>query len=150
MITRTYLVLMPDETPTTAIDILVVSDPGTPDAPVLTAGDAEYFEWRGRPLRIPVLAVDGATEGFVPRLRLGFGVSIIPWSVGASAGLPSVQLSESLMGSVSLGSGTPNLADPNDDPVIRLTGTVNTAGEYYIVTLMCPEAKDEDHSNTGR
>jgi hypothetical protein len=148
MISRTYLVLMPDETPTTPLDILVESDPGTPDAPVIV-GDAAYFEWRGRPLRIPVLAVDGTDEGFVPRLRLGFSLSILPWSNSASAGLPSVQPSESLLGTVTVGSGTPNLADPNDEAVIRLIGTADTAGQYYIVSLMCPEAKDEDRSNTG-
>jgi len=150
MITRTYLVLMPAESPTTPVDIFVRSDPGSPDAQVIQ-GDAAYCEWRGRPLRVAVTAAEGASEGFVPRLRLGFGVSVATWSPGA-AGVapPAVQLSESLLGTITaLGSGTPNLADQSGEPVVRLTGTAETAGFCYIVTLMCPEAKDEDRSNTA-
>lgn len=152
MITRTYVVQMPDEGPTTPLDILVESDPGSPDAPV-TAGDAAYYEWRGRPLRIPVLAADGVDEGFVPRLRLGFLVTITPIAAAIQTDLPGVQLSESLASLASTDGGptinVPTLADPGGEAAIRLVGGAGTAGLFYVVTLMCPEAKDEDRSNTG-
>jgi len=152
MITRTYIVQMPLEGPTTPLDILVESAPGSQDDPVLP-GDGKYYEWRGRPLRFPVLAAAGAAGGFVPRLRLGFLVTITPIAAAIQTDLPGVQLSESLAELASTDSGPsiniPTLADPSGEAAIRLIGGVATAGLFYVVTLMCPEAKDEDRSNTG-
>lgn len=152
MITRTYIVEMPSEVSTTPLDILVESAPGSPDAPALP-GDGKYFEWRGRPLRIPELAAAGASGGFVPRLRLGFLVTITPIAAAIQTDLPGVQLSESLASLASTDSGPsiniPTLADPGGEAAIRLVGGTETSGLFYVVTLMCPEAKDEDRSNTG-
>ncbi len=151
MITRTYVVQMPEESPTAPLDILVESAPGSPDAPIVA--DGIYYEWRGRPLRIPVLAAAGVSEGFVPRFRLGFTVTITPIAATVIADLPGVQLSESLASLASTDSGPslniPTLADPGGEAAIRLTGSADTSGLFYLVMLMCPEAKDEDRSNTG-
>jgi len=151
MITRTYIVQMPnDDTP---LDILVESAPGSPDAPELPAGGGKYYEWRGRPLRIPVLAADGADEGFVPRLRLGFIVTVTSISPFIQGDLPGLQLSESLASLASTDSGPsiniPTLADPGGEAAIRLVGGDGTQDLFFAVSLMCPEAKDEDRSNTG-
>lgn len=153
MITRTYVVQMPnDDTP---LDILVESAPGSQDAPVVISGgdDGSYYEWRGRPLRFPVLAAAGASGGFVPRLRLGFTVTVTPISPFICDSLPGVQLSESLASLASTDSGPsiniPTLADPSGEAVIRLVGGDDTQALFFTVTLMCPEAKDEDRSNTG-
>ncbi len=152
MITRTYIVQMPSEGADTPLDILVTSAPGSQSAPALP-GDGKYYECRGRPLRIPVLAAAGPDEGFVPRTRLGFVVSITPIAADIQTDLPGVQLSESLASLASTDSGPsiniPTLADPNGEPAIRLTGGDGTQGLFYVVTLMCPEAKDEDRSSTG-
>lgn len=151
MITRTYIVQMPVETPTAPLDILVVSAPGAPSAPALP-GDGKYYEWRGRPLRIPVLAAGGAAGGFVPRCALGFIATISPIAAAVSAKLPGVQLSASLGSLASTDSGPsiniPTLADPGGKPAIRLVGDNTTAGLFYVVTLVCPEAKDEDRQGT--
>jgi hypothetical protein len=152
MITRTYVVQMPEESPTAPLDILVVNTPGSPDAPALP-GDGKYYEWRGRPLRIPVLAAEGASAGFVPRTRLGFIATISPIAAAVSPSLPGVQLSESLASLASTDSGPsiniPTLSDPNGQPAIRLIGDASTAGLFFVVTLMCPEAKDEDRNGTA-
>ncbi len=150
MITRTYVVQMPgSETPTAPVDILVQSAPGTTNAPVISGGTGAYYEVRGRPLRIPVLAAQGQGAGFVPRLTLGLAVSLVPLSTAANGpDLPGVQLSASLASLASL-DGTiaiPAFADPGGQPAIRLTGSANTEGHFYLLTLQVPEGKDEDRA----
>jgi hypothetical protein len=148
MLSRLYVVQMPEEVPTTPLDILVESAPGSKDAPALP-GDGAYYEWRGRPLRLETLAADGVSGGFVPRLRLGFAVTITPYRQGVVTGVPGTQLSASLVGDVSTTDGGPSinvpaLPDPNGEPAIRLSGDVTTAGAVYLVTLLCPEAKEDN------
>lgn len=150
MISRTYVVQMPSgESPATPLDILVQSDPGTTDAPVVAGGTGAYYELRGRPLRIPVLAAQGQSAGFVPRLNLGFSLSLIPLSVAVGGpALPGVQLSASLASLASV-DGTipiPAFADPGGEPVIRLTGSADTLGLFFLLALQVAEGKDEDRS----
>ncbi|MBV8721701.1 MAG: hypothetical protein JO277_06105 [Candidatus Eremiobacteraeota bacterium] len=153
MITRTYVVKMPTSSPTTPLDILVTNSPGTQAAPVVAGTDGAYYEWLGRPLRVPVLAAAGASGGFVPRLALGFLVSITRIAAAIVTDLPGVQLSQSLASLASTDGGPtisiPLLADPNGNPAIRLVGGANTAGDYFVVTLMCPEAKDVDRDSAA-
>jgi hypothetical protein len=154
MITRTYVVKMPEEVATTPLYILVTDDPGSQDAPVVAGTDGAYYEIRGRPLRIPVLASEGPSEGFVPRCRLGFLVSVTAFNTSSPVVMPRAQLSESLTQNLSsTDSGptisVPTLADPSGSPAILMLGSTGTEGGVYLVTLMCPEAKDEDRSNTG-
>lgn len=149
MISRLYIVKMPQESPGTPLDILVQANPGSKDAPVDT-GDGAYYELRGRPLRLETLVGD---TGFVPRLRLGFTVSIT--SLGtAPTRRPGVQLSESLVGDLSSTDAgpalnVPVLPDPGGEPVIRLNGANSTAGNYYLVALQCAQAADDDRSGSG-
>lgn len=157
MITRTYIVKMPTSSPTTPLDILVMNSPGTQAVPIVAGTDGAYYEWRGRPLRIPVLS-GGApptaaqiAAGFVPRLRLGFIVVVTPISAAIATDLPGVQLSSSLASLASTDAGPtlniPAFADPGGNPSIRLIGGAGTAAKFFAVTLMCPEASDEDRSS---
>lgn len=153
MLSRQYVVQMPDESPSTALDILVQSAPGSQDEPV-TVADAAYYEWRGRPLRLEVLAADGVAGGFVPRLRLGFLVTVTQYGPGPGTGLPEVQLSESLAGDLSSTDAGPSITiplftDPNGEPAIRLNGGADTAGQQYLVSLLCPEAKEDNAPRGG-
>lgn len=153
MNTRTYVVKMPTSVSTTPLDILVQNSPGTQAAPVVAGGDGAYYEMLGRPLRIPVLAAAGASAGFVPRLRLGFSLSIAPIKTAIVTDLPGVQLSASLASLSSTDSGptisVPALADPAGGPAIRLIGGAGTAGGVFVVTLQVLEAKDVDRDSTG-
>ena len=148
MISRTYVVLMPSGgEAATPVNIPVQDDPGLPTAPA-TQGSAAWFEWRGRPLRFETVAGD---PGFVPRLRLGFGFSIVPLvslATPISTVVPSVAFSESLVQDMSILT-MPVLADPSGMPAIQLTGSSSTAGHTYLVTLQIMEAKDEDRTAEG-
>lgn len=163
MIHREYIVKMPTTAPTTPLDIIVQGYPGSQDAPISVAGgttpvgwsgsDGAYYELRGRPLRLPVLAAAGQMGGFVPRLNLGFTLSILPVKTAIVTDIPGVQLSQTLdsLASTDIGPtiNIPVLADPAYGPVIRLTGGAATAGTYWILHLLVMEAKDEDRSATG-
>ncbi len=121
-----------------------------------TNNDGAYYELRARPLRIPVLS-GGApptaaqiSNGFVPRMRLGFALSVVPVATGIQTDVPGVQLSSSLVPALGItGLTLAALADPSYGPVIRLTGGANTAGKTYLVTLAIMEAKDEDRNAAG-
>jgi hypothetical protein len=148
MISRTYVVDMPaGEDAAVPVNILVQNNPGTIDAPV-AQGSASYFEWRGRPLRFESVYGD---PGFVPRLTLGFGLSVVPLvslTTPIAAVVPSVALSQSLIPDLSIFQVEP-LADPSGMPVIQLTGSSATASHAYLVTLQVMEAKDEDRTAEG-
>lgn len=159
MISRTYVVKMPTSSPATPVDILVQNAPGSQSAPVVAATDGAYYEWRGRPLRIPVLSggsppsTAAIAAGFVPRFRLGFTVSIVRIAAAIVTDLPGAQLSSSLAALSSTDSGptisVTSFPDPAGGPAIRLIGGTGTAGGVFQVTLECPEAKDEDREGTG-
>jgi len=148
MISRTYVVLMPSGGDAAVpVNVFVQNDPGTIAAPV-SQGSAAYFEWRGRPLRFETVAGD---PGFVPRLRLGFGLSVVPLvslTTPISTLVPSVALSESLVPDLSILT-VPVLADPSGMPAIQLTGSTDTAGHTYLVTLQVMDARDEDRTSEG-
>jgi hypothetical protein len=150
VISRTYIVKMPNEVSTNPIDILVQNNPGEQDAPVVAGGDGAYYEWRGLPLRLPNPAGDNS---FVPRLRLGFEIVVTPISTTISTDTPGVQLSASLASLSSTDGGptisVPAFADPVAGAAIRLTGGAGTAGKVFAVTLKVAEQRDEDRSPTG-
>lgn len=153
MLSRLYVVQMPSEVSTAPLDILVQSAPGSQDDPALP-GDGAYYEWRGRPLRLESLAADGAAGGFVPRLRLGFEVTVTRYAQGLVTDLPGVQLSESLVGDISTTDAGPSinfpvLPDPNGEPVIRLIGDDATSAGVFLVSLQCPEAKEDNAPRGG-
>lgn len=149
------MVLMPtgDEGPPPALDILVQNDPGTQADPVLVAGGGAYYETRGRPVRIPVLAAQGQSAGFVPRTRLGISLSIVSISSASSIPVPGTQLSASLASLSSTDAGptisVPTFADPSGQPAIRLQADADNEGEIFLVSLEIMEAKDEDRDPTG-
>ena len=140
---------MPSEVSTTPVDIFVETNPGTQDDPVI-AGESAYYEWRGLPLRLPNPA---GTNGFVPRLRLGFEVTVTGISAAVVTDLPGVQLSESLASLSSTDSGptisVPAFPDPVGGAAIRLVGGTGTGGKVFAVTLKVGEQRDEDRSPTG-
>lgn len=151
MQTRTYVVLMPEQTPNTPLDILVETDPGSQDAPVVAGTDGAYYEILGRAVRVPNPASGAAS--FVPRLRLGYSVTITPYGVTPLI-IPGVRLSESLVGDISSTDAGPTIsvavfADPAGGPAIRLVGANESAGQVYIVTLHITEPHDTDRSGTG-
>jgi len=173
---RTYIVQMPGTGfLTTDLDI-VVAVPGSNTAPVAygtspprtapPAGwggspsfDGAYYEWRGRTILIPVLSTAGGSlatgiqNGFVPRARLGFTLSINQIeNVAAAAILPKVLISKSLIGTFDDTVGVINaadLADPTYGPVIRLKNAAAVATLIYVVNFSIYEAKDEDRDPTG-
>lgn len=169
MLNRTYIVLMPTSSPTTALDIFVQSAPvvtasgtipiGNQANPVKVA-DAAWYEWRGRTLRFEQLALTaagGANPNFSPLARLGFEVSVTPIS-NASATTdvpPVVQLSASF-GSLASTDAGPTIAVPalpdnvTNGPMIRLIGSASTAGKFFSVTLKIFEDKDEGRTAGGR
>lgn len=104
--------------------------------------DGRYFEWRGRALRLESLF---GGSNFVPRLRLSFGISVI----GNSEVLPIIKPSASLVGTLPAAFAGLTLADPAYGPVLRLTNTVNTASNLYVVSFQLSEVKDEPHSPAG-
>lgn len=152
MIVRTYVVKMPNETPTTAVDILVQNSPGTQSAPVVAGGDGAYYEVLGRPFRIPVLAAAGQAGGFVSPLRLGFSIAVTPYSTAIATDLPGAQLSASLASLSSTDAGptisVPAFADPAGGPSLRLTGDTGTAGKVFLVSMFVAQARDADKSPT--
>lgn len=152
MITRTYVVRMPgEESPTTPVDILVENDPGAQDAPVGDETTGAYYEQLGRPLSIPNPASNASS--YIPRLRLGFVLSLTPIAGAALTAIPSVQLSESLAQLASTDAGptidVPSFPDPSDQPAIRLTGSAATQGRYFVLSLSIVEPADTDRSGTG-
>lgn len=151
MISRQYIVKMPNEVSTNPIDILVQNNPGSQAAPVVAGGDGAYYEWRGRPLRIPN---PSGSAGYVQRFRLGFLVSVTQYLNAVGTGLPGVQLSASLAKLSSTDAGptisVPAFADPAGGPSIRLIGGAATAGGVYMVMIQVAEPKDEDRNPTGR
>lgn len=151
MQTRTYVVRMPGvEAPTTPLDILVENAPGSQDAPEGDADNGAYYEVLGRSLRIPNPA---GTTGYVPRLRLGCTISIVPLAAAVSANLPGVQLSASLASFASTDSGptidVPAFADPSGGPAIRLIGSAATQNLYFLVTLSVVMPADVDRAGSG-
>lgn len=151
MINRQYIVKMPTSVATNPIDILIQNNPGTQAAPVVAGTDGAYYEWRGRPLRIPN---PSGTAGFVPRFRLGFIIGLVRISTAIVTDLPGVQLSASLASLSSTDAGptisVPAFADPAGGPAIRLIGGTNTAGGVFVLTLLVAQAKDDDRNPTGR
>lgn len=142
---------MPNSVATNPLDILVQNNPGTKTAPVVAGGDGAYYELRGRPLRVPNPV---GSAGPVPRLRLGFSLSIVQVLAAVSGTFPGAQLSASL---AALAAGStipvPTFTDPAGGPAIRLVGgtigEASTAGQIYIVSLLISEPKDEDRDPTG-
>lgn len=155
MINRTFIVKMPTSSSTTAVDIPVQSNPGTPTTPVTVATDAVYYEWRGRTLRfeqLKLLSTGAANPSWSPRARLGIQVSVQPLGNAAIVtDVPDVQLSASFGTFGVTGIAVPALADNvSAGPIIRLIGGAATAGKFFMVNLLIAEAKDEDLSPTGR
>ena len=156
MITRTYDILMPDDN--ADVDIHVEGDAnwgavGAASVAVASGDTGFYAEWRNRRLRIPIRAGTGTevAAGFVPRLRLGFGVSLTAVSVVIND-VPSVRFSRSLVGDVlstAAGATTPGdgtFPDTAGGATIRVRGNVSYSGEMFRLTLTIPEAKDEGAS----
>lgn len=144
MQSRQYVVKMPTAGGgTTALDILVLSDPGSKDAPVTAGTDGAYYEWLGRPVRFETESGD---DGFTPRLNLGPMVFITPIQASGQISMPGVQLSASLASLASTDSSpdvnVPALADGVNGPMIRLIGTADTAGDFFLVTLLIPTFAD--------
>jgi hypothetical protein len=152
MISRTYVVQMPGGGEAGhQLDILVQDDPGTQSDPVVLSSGA-YYEVRGRALRIPVLAAAGASAGFVPRLQLGFSISVTPIGDTVTS-IPAVQLSASLASLASTDTGPtiaiPAFADPNGQPAIRLTSDTDSDAGFFVVSLLISEQKDEDRDGAA-
>jgi hypothetical protein len=165
-IRRTYLVKMPTTAGTSPFfDVLPEGPVGTPSAPVrLTPpngttppngwqdfpnDNGQFYEIRGRTIRFETEEGD---DGFVPRARLGWIVSVMCID-GDSDGCnipPVVILSRSFI-------GTPpdsafvgiTVDDPSYGPVIRLINSPDTEGALYSVNLELEEQKDEDRSHVG-
>jgi hypothetical protein len=173
---RTYIVKMPgSQDAITYVDITVMGPVGTQAAPVSSAvggtpppvgwnggaSAAAFYEWRGRPLRIPVLAAptslatpSGVNSGFVPRLRLGWRLALQELAPsGISADFPAIVPSVSL-GSFAGGPAgaiipvTP-LLDPTYGPVLRVFSSVALANKVYAIHFSVFEQKDEDRDPLG-
>ena len=148
---RTYVVKMPTASPTGALDILVSTDPGEQSAPVTASTDGAYYEVLGRPVRFETESGD---TGFVPRLYAGFAVTITPIQASGQITLPGVQLSASLASLASTDSSpdiaVPALADGAGGPMIRLIGTADTAGDFFLVSLFIEDFATHDRNVTGR
>lgn len=158
MISRTYVVKMPESVSTNPLNIFVRNSPGTKAVPITSGTDGKYYEWRGRPLRFEQLALTSAgaaNSAFAPRARLGFLVTVTPIVAAISTDLPGVQLSASLTSLASTDSGPtiaiPALADDTTNgPMIRLIGGAGTAGKFFVVSLSVMEPNDEDRDPAGR
>ena len=160
MIHRTYIVKMPNETPTTPLDIVVEGFPGTNAVPIKTStapvgwsgGDGVYYEWTGRALRLPNKLSLGASQ-FIPRFLLGWSLSMYRINTAIVTDLPAVLLSQSLVDDLSSGDGSivsAPLTDPSYGPVIRLTGGAATAAAIFVVHLQVMQARDNDRVAAGR
>lgn len=156
MISRTYLVLMPSNAGATAqVDIPVEGNAnwgtvGATSGPVVAVGaDGFYVEQRNRRLRIPIKA---GNTGFVPRLRLGFSLSVQQVGGTGAANLLAIQLSQSLVGNVfsnaagATVTGDANLPDPSGVPVIRLLNTAAVQGLQFRIFLNVMTPEDDDPS----
>jgi hypothetical protein len=165
-IRRTFLVKMPSVAGTSPyFDVLAEGPVGAPDAPVrLTpaggttppAGwqdfpndDGQFYEIRSRPIRFETEEGD---DGFVPRSRLGWIVSVMcidSESDGCNIP-PVVILSRSFMGTPPDPAFTPiTIDDPDYGPVIRLINSPDTEGALYSVNIELAEQKDEDRAHAG-
>jgi hypothetical protein len=147
-----------------ALDIIVQGPVGSAAAPVQVAppgptvtvappgwvgGDGQFFEWRGRPIRIPILA---GNTGFVPRLRLGWKTAVYCADPGDGEGcfaIPCVLYSQSLIGTLNPPFNVAQIADPSYGPVIRLTNSGDVQGGIFVVHLNIYAAQDEDRAETG-
>lgn len=118
-----------------------------------------YYELRGRALRLEQIV---GQAGFTPRTRLGFHVSVTPWTDTSDpiavygALMPPVILSNSLSnaGANALGGDARTLVDPAYGPVIRIgNGAALHPGDMstplWIVNLQISENKDEDWAPLG-
>ncbi len=149
MITRAYVITMATGgegggDPDAPVDILIQDAPGAQTSPVVTADGAEYYEWRGRPVRFETTAADGVAGGFVPLMNLGLTFAITAIGSTPAAAVPAVQLSESLATlAADIGAAFP---DPGGEPAIRLTGSSAIEGRVYLLTVQIAQAQDEDQA----
>lgn len=164
MIHRTYIVKMPNETPTTPLDIVVEAYPGSQAAPISLAAspvtapvgwsgdDGAYYERTARPLHLPNKLSLGASQ-FIPAFLLGWSLTMYRINTAVVTDLPAVRLSQSLVNDLSSGDGlivSAPLTDPSYGPVIRLTGGANTASAIFVVHLQVMQARDNDRLSTGK
>jgi hypothetical protein len=154
---RTYIVKLPG---TGAIDIMPEGPVGSRSAPVQAedgtappagwnGGDGAYYEWRGRTLRFEKRAAVGAAGGFVPRLRLGWNLSLYRFqaAVAASYRTPGVIVSQSLIDTIAGGLiANTTIADPSYGPVIRLTTSAELADQIWVVHFSVAAEQDEDRA----
>lgn len=174
MIHRTYIVKAP--TTSDVLDIVVegpvgftstaaATTPGVkPYAPVQLSNapvgwngtDGAYYEILGKTLGVPLKALisGSANPAFVPRFRLGWGISFVSLDASILSAAPSVLLSQSLVGNLGTTDGTivlATLADPSYGPVIRLTGLSDEGflGQLFALHLRVMEPKDEDRNPIG-
>lgn len=164
MISRTYICRMPNVSGGSVnLDIAVRNAPGSKSAPVGTGGvvasaaNGAYYEWRGRQITFPTPAFlpGGAVNpASVPRARLGWRLSIYRYG-GVATDIPSVLLSQSIVGSLdSTETGGPiidplNLLDPAYGPVIRLGNAAVFDSQIFVVHFDLEEPKDEDRDPNG-
>lgn len=168
MINRTYIVLMPTSSPTTALDIFVQSAPVTTATGSIPIGnqanpvkiaDAAWYEWRGRTLRfenLKLLSTGAANSAWSPLARLGFELSVTPISAtSAITDVPPVAQLSASFGSLASTDVGPTIAIPaladnvTNGPMIRLIGSASTAGKFFVVTLRIAEDKDDSRSSSG-
>lgn len=159
MISRTYTVLMPSNAGATAqVDIPVENfNPSAAPAPVAVGADGFYSEWRNLPIRVPIKAGSAATpaNGFVPRFRLGFSISVQQIGGTGAANLLAIQLSRSLVGNVfsdAAGATTPGdgtFQDPSGAPTIRLLNTAAVQGLTFRVHLLVYTQSDDQANRIG-
>jgi hypothetical protein len=178
---RTFLARMPSDAGTMPyLDILLEGPVGSPTTPVevgATAvgsappsgwqsgadfssapggvGDGAFCEWGSKPLRVPTH--QGGT-GFVPLLRNGFSLSVVPSGVPGggvicTGAAPPVLLSRSLTGSLTGDFSAMAFADPTygsaQAAVIRLGNTVDVAGGLYFVSFEVQTQRDADRVSPG-
>ncbi len=162
---RTFFVKMPSVAGQAPyLDVLPMGPVGTPAEPVGDGtdgpagwqefpnnidGDGLFYEVLGRVLRFETTEGD---DGFVPRARLGFEVSVLCMdSESDGCNIPPVViLSRSLIGT------PPNanfvnltIDDPDYGPVVRLLNSPDTEGALYCVMLSLAEQKDMDSTHAG-
>lgn len=147
-INRTYLVAL--NTDANSLDIVVDGPVGTAAAPVnngtaapagWVGSDGQYYELQGRTLPVPTRFGDA---DFVPRLALGWNVSVQPVNEAVTGTEPpmAVRFSRSLVGVLAGAFAVNNLADPAYGPVLRLEYPNSWRNQVVIVTLTVFEAKD--------
>lgn len=161
MINRQYIVLNPTDVGATPLLDIVLEVPGTQSAPVSSAvggttppsgwngGNGAYYELRGRPIRFPIKS---GQSGFSPLARLGFLLSVLPFTGPGTviANQPAVTPSLSVTGDLDAGPGPiinpANLADPTyggiQRPVLRFS--CNSNSQIYLVNFTIFGAQDED------